>query len=219
MSRKDVSSEPLESNGRSLLVQVLTEVPLESYFAYVSAALLAAGHSTTPRKRLGLVSRFLGVVGLIVLAQTALNSVIDFSEVTTNTLLFRTTEREEEDAPSRRRISKRTRVVPSTKRASRHSDVRRPSPRCVVAYARRQRFDLGVVFVYPSPSEVVAEWTDDEVFAWGNRPYYTYFQHIYHYILWVARPTLFSLLLCSFLAAIAIGAELRQTSIMCEDAR
>ena len=65
----------------------------------------------------------------------------------------------------------------------------------------------------PFLGQVVAEWTDDEVFGWGNRPVYTNFAQIYYYFYWVSMPTATTLVFCAGNVALTIGAELRQIQV------
>ena len=97
--------------------------------------------------------------------------------------------------------------------ARRASRVPRPrsSPPPARAFSRAQ-VALKAVIDY---SEVVAEWTDDEVFGWGNRPVYTNFAQIYYYFYWVSMPTATTLVFCAGNVALTIGAELRQIQVTC----
>ncbi len=81
-----------------------------------------------------------------------------------------------------------------------------PPPRAL----SRAQVALKAVIDY---SEVVAEWTDDEVFGWGNRPVYTNFAQIYYYFYWVSMPTATTLVFCAGNVALTIGAELRQIQV------
>ena len=58
-------------------------------------------------------------------------------------------------------------------------------------------------------TELIAEWDDDELFGMGNRNQYTYFHHVYDQIYWVALPTAFTLVLCSFVVGLTLAEKIR----------
>ena len=61
---------------------------------------------------------------------------------------------------------------------------------------------------------LVAEWHDDELFGWGARPRYTYFQAVYASISWVAVPTAFTVVLCSGVVCLSIAERVRHIVAM-----
>ena len=63
-------------------------------------------------------------------------------------------------------------------------------------------------------TELVAEWDDDQLFGWGNRNQYTYFQHVYDSVFWVAWPTAFTLVLCAGVVGLTLAAKIRDMIAM-----
>jgi hypothetical protein len=61
---------------------------------------------------------------------------------------------------------------------------------------------------------LIAEWHDDEIFGWGERPRYTYFQAVYASISWVAVPTAFTIVLCSGVVCLSIAERVRHVVAM-----
>ena len=57
--------------------------------------------------------------------------------------------------------------------------------------------------------ELVAEWTDDELMGFGNRPTYTYFGYVYMRVGWVAVPTACTVVICAFVVSLTIAAKAR----------
>ena len=56
---------------------------------------------------------------------------------------------------------------------------------------------------------LVARWDDDEMFGWGNRPVYTYFNFVYTSVFNVTIPTGFTLVLCAGVVAITLGDKVK----------
>ena len=78
----------------------------------------------------------------------------------------------------------------------------------------RRLFSGAALYAVRDHTAIVAEWEDDAVFALGERPKFTYFDHIYDVsFMGVSAPSAIAIIICSLLLALSTASEIRQIRV------